>query len=154
MPHPEERRLRRVSKDERAGTSWFETAQVRLLTTRNRPSDIRARLVDRQLVWLGFSACSSCPAMTKLRQGRMLFNSYQFIFLFLPITLIGYFVLVRLNRLAPVIWLALASLVFYSVSNWQFVLLLLASVAFNYVIGGLLFSKPGPPPTRLAALPI
>ena len=53
----------------------------------------------------------------------MLFNSYPFIFLFLPITLIGYFVLVRLNRLAPVIWLALASLVFYSVSNWQFVLL-------------------------------
>ena len=44
----------------------------------------------------------------------MLFNSYQFIFLFLPIALIGYFVLVRLNRLAPVIWLALASLVFYS----------------------------------------
>src|SRR5258708_24011275 len=84
----------------------------------------------------------------------MLFNSYQFIFLFLPITLIGYFVLVRLNRLAPVIWLALASLVFYSVSNWQFVLLLLSSVAFNYVIGGLLLSNPPPPASRLGALPI
>src|SRR5439155_9227351 len=72
----------------------------------------------------------------KLRYGLMLFNSYPFIFLFLPIALIGYFVLVRLNHLAPVIWLALASLVFYSVSNWQFVLLLLASIAFNYVIGG------------------
>jgi hypothetical protein len=65
----------------------------------------------------------------------------QLIFLFLPISLIGYFALVRLNHLAPVIWLALASLVFYSVSNWQFVLLLLASVAFNYVIGLLLISK-------------
>src|ERR1700694_301816 len=77
----------------------------------------------------------------------MLFNSYPFIFLFLPIVLIGYFALVRLNHLAPVIWLALASLVFYSVSNWQFVLLLLASVAFNYGIGLLLISKrlrPGP----------
>src|SRR5437667_5739771 len=84
----------------------------------------------------------------------MLFNSYPFIFLFLPITLIGYFVLVRLNHLAPVIWLALASLVFYSVSNWQFVLLLLASVAFNYVIGGLLISKRPRPASRVAALTI
>ncbi|WP_029583262.1 MBOAT family protein [Bradyrhizobium sp. URHD0069] len=84
----------------------------------------------------------------------MLFNSYQFIFLFLPIALAGYFVLGRLGNLAPVIWLALASLVFYSVSNWQFVLLLLASIAFNYVIGLLLLSKwlgPGP---RFAALAI
>src|SRR6267378_4150019 len=84
----------------------------------------------------------------------MLFNSYQFVFLFLPLTLIGYFVLVRLNRLAPVIWLALASLVFYSVSNWQFVLLLLASVAFNYGIGGLLISKRPRPASRVAALTI
>src|SRR5258708_13343123 len=84
----------------------------------------------------------------------MLFNSYQFIFLFLPVTLMGYFVVGRLNRLAPVIWLALASLVFYSVSNWQFVLLLLASVAFNYVIGGLLISKRPRPATRVAALTI
>ena len=72
----------------------------------------------------------------------MLFNSYPFIFLFLPIALIGYFVLGRLGNLAPVIWLALASLAFYSVSNWQFVLLLLASVAFNYTVGLLLISKP------------
>src|SRR6266699_1170321 len=84
----------------------------------------------------------------------MLFNSYPFIFLFLPITLIGYFVLVRLNHLAPVILLALASLVFYSVSNWQFVLLLLASVAFNYVIGGLLISNRPRPASRAAALTI
>jgi hypothetical protein len=32
FPRPEERRLRRVSKDE---ASWFETAQGRLLTMRN-----------------------------------------------------------------------------------------------------------------------
>src|SRR3981081_46574 len=71
----------------------------------------------------------------------MLFNSYQFIFLFLQIVLIGYFALGRAGNLAPVIWLALASLVFYSASNWQFVLLLLGSVAFNYVIGLLLISR-------------
>jgi len=34
-PHPEERRLRRVSKDEGpTAASWFETAEVRLLTMR------------------------------------------------------------------------------------------------------------------------
>ncbi len=47
----------------------------------------------------------------------MLFNSYPFIFLFLPIALIGYFALGRLGNLAPVIWLALASLAFYSVEQ-------------------------------------
>src|SRR5580704_503599 len=84
----------------------------------------------------------------------MLFNSYPFIFLFLPITLLGYFVLGRVGNLAPVIWLALASLAFYSVSNWQFVALLLASIAFNYVIGRLLISthlRPGP---RFAVLTV
>jgi alginate O-acetyltransferase complex protein AlgI len=71
----------------------------------------------------------------------MLFNSYPFIFLFLPIALIGYFALGRLGHLAPVIWLALASLAFYAVSNWQFVALLLASIAFNYAIGWLLIAR-------------
>jgi alginate O-acetyltransferase complex protein AlgI len=71
----------------------------------------------------------------------MLFNSYAFIFLFLPAALIGYFVLGRMGNQAAVIWLALASLVFYSVSNWQFVPLLLGSVAFNYGIGWLLISE-------------
>jgi alginate O-acetyltransferase complex protein AlgI len=77
----------------------------------------------------------------------MLFNSYQFIFLFLPIALIGYFGCGRFGNVMPVIWLALVSLAFYSVSNWQFVALLLASVAFNYVIGLLLVSQ------RLRAIP-
>ena len=70
----------------------------------------------------------------------MLFNSYPFIFLFLPVALLGYFALGRVSNLFPVIWLALASLAFYGVSNWQFVPLLLASVAFNYLIGWLLIS--------------
>jgi D-alanyl-lipoteichoic acid acyltransferase DltB (MBOAT superfamily) len=71
----------------------------------------------------------------------MLFNSYAFIFLFLPLVLAGYFAIGRLGRLAPVVWLALASLAFYAVSNWQFVPLLLASVAFNYVVGLVLISQ-------------
>ncbi len=84
----------------------------------------------------------------------MLFNSYQFIFLFLPLVLAGYFVLGRLGNLAPVVWLVLASLVFYSVSNWQFVLLLLGSIAFNYLIGLLLISKRLAPTPRFAVLTV
>ena len=71
----------------------------------------------------------------------MLFNSYPFIFVFLPVALAGYFAANRLGPTAPVIWLALASLVFYSFSNWPFVALLLASIAFNYLIGRLLISR-------------
>jgi alginate O-acetyltransferase complex protein AlgI len=84
----------------------------------------------------------------------MLFNSCQFIFLFLPIVLAGYFVLGRLGNLAPVIWLALASLVFYAASNWQFVPLLLASVAFNYLIGWLLIARQLRPVSHFAVLTI
>ena len=84
----------------------------------------------------------------------MLFNSYPFIFLFLPVALAGYFGSSRLGHLAPAVWLALASLAFYSVSNWQFVLLLLASVAFNYTIGWLLIAKPLRAVQRFAVLAV
>jgi alginate O-acetyltransferase complex protein AlgI len=86
----------------------------------------------------------------------MLFNSYPFIFLFLPIALAGYFALAKFGNkfghLAPVLWLALASLVFYAVSNWQFVPLLLASIAFNYFIGFLLIARQLRPGLRWAVL--
>jgi hypothetical protein len=52
----------------------------------------------------------------------MLFNSHAFIFLFLPIALIGYFLLGRFSNLFPVVWLALASLAFYpsaTGSSWR-----------------------------------
>lgn len=71
----------------------------------------------------------------------MLFNSYLFIFAFLPVVLAGYFALGRRSNLAPVVWLALASLAFYAFSNWQFVLLLLGSIAFNYGFGYLLIAR-------------
>ena len=82
----------------------------------------------------------------------MLFNSYPFIFLFLPVALAGYFALGRLGNLAAVIWLALASLAFYSFSNWPFVALLLASIAFNYGIGWLLIVRRLRDRTRLAVV--
>jgi alginate O-acetyltransferase complex protein AlgI len=71
----------------------------------------------------------------------MLFNSYPFIFAFLPLVLFGYFAVGRFGKKASVILLAFASLVFYSFSNWQFVALLVASIFFNYGIGWLLIAR-------------
>jgi D-alanyl-lipoteichoic acid acyltransferase DltB (MBOAT superfamily) len=82
----------------------------------------------------------------------MLFNSYPFILVFLPIVLAGYFWLGRSGDLAAVLWLAFASLVFYAVGNWQFVPLLVGSIAFNYFVGWLLIAKQLSPRTRFAAL--
>src|SRR4051794_26175313 len=82
----------------------------------------------------------------------MLFNSYPFIFVFLPLVLAGYFWFGRSRDLAPVLWLALASLVFYAAGNWQFVPLLVGSIAFNYSIGWLLIAKQLRPPVRSAVL--
>ena len=84
--------------------------------------------------------------------GTMLFNSYPFIFGFFPIVLAGYFWLGRGGNLAPVWWLACASLLFYAVGNWQFVPLLVGSIAFNYFIGWLLITRQLPPKRRFAVL--
>ncbi|WP_426531054.1 MBOAT family O-acyltransferase [Bradyrhizobium sp. McL0615] len=82
----------------------------------------------------------------------MLFNSYSFIFMFLPVVLLGYFALGRRSDLAPVVWLALASLVFYAFGGWQFVPLLLLSIAFNYGVGYLLIGRKLGPRARFAVL--
>ncbi len=84
----------------------------------------------------------------------MLFNSYAFILLFLPVVLAGYFRLGRRSNLAPVIWLALASISFYAIGSWQFVALLLLSIAFNYGVGHLLIVAELTRPQRKAALAI
>ncbi|GIO35351.1 peptidoglycan O-acetyltransferase [Paenibacillus antibioticophila] len=66
----------------------------------------------------------------------MLFNSYEFIFAFWPVTFIVYFLL---NRFCPPLfgklWLALASLFFYSWWSIKSLPLMLASIAFNYIMG-------------------
>jgi len=68
----------------------------------------------------------------------MLFNSYEFLFLFLPLTLVGYFALGKYSRRAANAWLAFASLVFYGWWSAPHVLLLLASVVFNFAAGAAL----------------
>jgi len=65
----------------------------------------------------------------------MLFNSYQFVFVFLPVTLIVFFLLGRANRVWAAGWLALASIVFYGYWSVKYIPLLLGSVIFNYLCG-------------------
>jgi D-alanyl-lipoteichoic acid acyltransferase DltB (MBOAT superfamily) len=62
----------------------------------------------------------------------MLFNSFPFIFAFLPVVLFGFQLLGRLGKTAAISWLSLASLVFYSYWNKTFLLLLVGSIAFNF----------------------
>jgi alginate O-acetyltransferase complex protein AlgI len=69
----------------------------------------------------------------------MLFNSYEFIFLFLPVTLFIYFLLNKKRlTIASNAWLLLASLAFYSWWNVKYLPLILLSILFNYSVGYLL----------------
>lgn len=62
----------------------------------------------------------------------MLFNSYVFIFAFLPVALLGFFLISRFNRNLGMFWLFCASLFFYGWWNPAFVILILVSIFVNY----------------------
>ena len=66
----------------------------------------------------------------------MLFNSYIFIFLFLPISLLGFFLIGKQghHRIATS-WLVACSLFFYGWWNPSYLGLIIASVLFNYAVG-------------------
>ncbi len=69
----------------------------------------------------------------------MVFSSYAFIFLFLPIVLIGYFILSKLSDIKyQHIFLILASLFFYGYFNPVYLFIIISSVAINYTIGTLM----------------
>lgn len=66
----------------------------------------------------------------------MLFNTYQFIFGFLPITLIVFYSLTKFRLIkAATGWLVIASLAFYAYWNIAYLPLLLISIGCNYFIG-------------------
>ena len=66
----------------------------------------------------------------------MLFNSYEFIFLFLPITFIVYFYLNSIKMVGmSKLFLVLSSLFFYSWWNIIYLPIILSSMFFNYIIG-------------------
>jgi D-alanyl-lipoteichoic acid acyltransferase DltB (MBOAT superfamily) len=65
----------------------------------------------------------------------VLFNSYAFLFVYLPLTLAGFFLIGRFSRALAAGWLALASLVFYGYWSVAYVPLLALSIVFNFFVG-------------------
>lgn len=83
----------------------------------------------------------------------MLFNSYFFILVFLPVTLITFFALGRNgSRHVAIGWLVAASLFFYGWWNPAYLGLIVISILFNYFIGTILGNDRYRLPTRKAAL--
>lgn len=68
----------------------------------------------------------------------MLFNSYEFIFLFLPITAAVFYALGRYRRVLAIRWLIVASLFFYSWWRPVNVLLIAPSILINFGLARLL----------------
>lgn len=70
----------------------------------------------------------------------MLFNSYQFIFLFLPLALVAYFGACGFSHRLGVYTLIVASLVFYACFDVRYIVLVVGSVLFNYTLSRALAS--------------
>jgi alginate O-acetyltransferase complex protein AlgI len=69
----------------------------------------------------------------------MLFNSYEFIFIFLPISLFGFHLIgKRYDHRVAITWLVAVSLFFYGWWNPAYIGLMLFSIIFNYNFGILL----------------
>ena len=69
----------------------------------------------------------------------MLFNSYVFILAFLPITLIGYFLLGKIRaRSVSKIWLVGCSLFFYAYFNPAYLPIIVLSVLVNFALSQLM----------------
>jgi alginate O-acetyltransferase complex protein AlgI len=84
----------------------------------------------------------------------MLFNSHEFLFLFLPATLLGFYLLGRTSRQAAILWLILTSLVFYGWWRPLNILIIAPSIAINYLLASFLFrlSQKGDSPSLSRAV--
>ena len=83
----------------------------------------------------------------------MLFNSFEFIFVFLPVVLVVFYWLVHRGRQdSALYWLVLASLFFYGWWKPAYLYLIVGSVLFNYFIGNLLTARKHSRRLRRAAL--
>jgi alginate O-acetyltransferase complex protein AlgI len=65
----------------------------------------------------------------------MLFISYEFIFYFLPISVLGFYLLGRFGFQSQVLFLILCSLIYYGWWRIEFLWILSGSIIFNYVVG-------------------
>jgi len=66
----------------------------------------------------------------------VVFTSFEFIFVFLPVTVLLFYIASRLgSRYVAILMLATASLIFYGWWKWEYTILLGASIITNYLIG-------------------
>lgn len=73
----------------------------------------------------------------------MLFNSYIFVFIFFPLCLFGYYGLLHVKRPeAAKVFLTIMSLWFYGYFNLSYLLIMVGSIAFNYIFHLLLSKNP------------
>ncbi len=82
----------------------------------------------------------------------MLFNSYSFLLAFLPVTVLGYFLIGRMGKGAGAAWLAACSLFFYAWWDYRYLALLLISICGNYIAGNYISRQAGSAKGRLALL--
>ena len=69
----------------------------------------------------------------------MLFNSLEYLFLFLPIVVVLYYTLCIYNvSIIAILWLVCASFFFYSYWKITYLQILITSICVNYLIGKLL----------------
>lgn len=74
----------------------------------------------------------------------MLFNSYVFLLLFLPCTILGFFLIGgRGRKEAAIGWLVCASLFFYAWWKPAYLAIIVLSMAFNFGIGGAIRAREG-----------
>lgn len=73
----------------------------------------------------------------------MLFNSHEFVFVFLPVCVVAFFALGRFSPRAAAAFLMVSSVVFYGWMDPAAVPILIASACLNFTAGSLLVSMPG-----------
>ena len=79
----------------------------------------------------------------------MLFSSWQFLFVFLPLAVAGFYAIPVASRTARKWWLLLTSFVFYGWWKIEYIPLLLFSIGFNFGIAeGIVRGRDGPDEAR------
>ena len=63
----------------------------------------------------------------------MVFSSTSFLFFFLPLVLLGYYLLPKIKL--QNIWLFIMSIIFYSFQGYKFTLIFITEIIFNWLIG-------------------
>src|SRR6266536_2218977 len=84
------------------------------------------------------------------------FNSYPFLFIFLPVVIIGYYLLTRMfaTQRPALVWLVIASLVFYAMQGPGYLIVLVGSVALNFLVAWWMTTRESGSTARRVALAV